>query len=146
MKFFLLLLPLLAFFLPAPFAGEPPAFAAIRAADEQRRAATIATDVDQLSQLLSDDLHYAHADGRVQTKNAFLTAVRRSSVKYLSAENDDLALQVIAPGAVSMHGRTTLIAETDGQRVRYALRFLAIWRQESGAWRLLAYQSARLTP
>jgi ketosteroid isomerase-like protein len=48
---------------------------------------------------------------------------------------DDVAL---------MSGRARLRASAGGVKVAFALRFLAVWRRESGAWRLFAYQSARL--
>ena len=133
----LFLLPLFAL---AASAGEPPAFAAVRAADEERIAATIARDTERLSAVLSQDLHYANADGRVQTKVEFLAAVRESSARYLSVEPRDVKL-LAADGAVTMSGRAHILAEDQGQRVRLVLQFLAVWRDENGHWRLLAYQS-----
>jgi ketosteroid isomerase-like protein len=125
-------------------AAEPDDFAAVRTADEARLAATIAGDTLKLAQLLSDELFYAHSDGRVQTKAQFIAAVAGNRIKYLSVTPHDLTLQTIAPGAVAMNGRAHLVVRADGQPLEFTLRFLAVWRQESGQWRLLAYQSSQL--
>lgn len=124
--------------------AEPAEFAAVERADRARIAATIAGDVTALGQLLSDDLHYAHSDGRVQTKAEFLAAVGANRIRYLSFDPHDVKLQSIAPGAVTMNGRARIVVEAGGQRLEFTLRFLAVWRAESGQWRLLAYQSSQL--
>ncbi|ACB74803.1 nuclear transport factor 2 family protein [Opitutus terrae] len=119
-------------------------FAAVTAADRARIAATIAGDTLKLAELLSDDLRYAHADGRVQTKAQFISAVASNKVQYLSFTPEDVALQAIAPGVVAMQGGARLAARAEGQRHEFTLRFLAVWRQENDRWRLVAYQSAQL--
>ncbi len=130
----------------ATHAADDDDFAAVRAADADRIAATIAGDVAQLGELLSADLRYAHSDGRVQTKSQFLAAVATNPVKYLSVVPRDVELQTIASGAVTMTGRAEVLAQTKTDRVKFALRFLAVWRHESGRWRLAAYQSSQLLP
>lgn len=134
----LFLLPLLTF---AALADESPAFVAVRAADQERIAATIARDTDRLAAVLSQDLHYTNADGRVQTKPQFLAAVRESSARYLAVEPRDVKLLSVDDGAVTMTGRAHILADDQGRRVQLVLQFLAVWREENGHWRLLAYQS-----
>ncbi|HYD83413.1 MAG TPA: nuclear transport factor 2 family protein, partial [Opitutus sp.] len=87
---------------------------------------------------------YAHSDGRVQTKDELLTAVAKNPVSYLSVVPHDVAFQTLAPGAVAMTGRTEIIAQAGRERTRFALRFLSVWREEAGRWRLAAYQSSQL--
>lgn len=145
MNRFLRLLPLLALLAStAGFAGEDDAFAAVRQADERRIAATLAGDAGRLADFLSAELHYAHSDGRVQNKEQFLAAVSGNKVRYLSFVPHDVKFQSIASGAVAMNGRARLAAEAGGRRVEFTLRFLAVWREESGQWRLLSYQSSQL--
>lgn len=127
-------------------AAEDADFAAVRRADEERIAATIAGDATKLSQLLSEQLRYAHADGRIQGKIQFVAAASGNTTKYLSVVPRDVEFQQIAAGAVAMSGQAHLVVVVSGSRVEFDLRFLAIWREEAGQWRLLAYQSARLDP
>lgn len=131
--------------LAAPlFASEEEAFAAVRRADQQRIVATIASDAKKLGDLLSDDLVYGHADGRVQTKSQLITAVTTSNIRYLSVVPSDVHFQLIAPGAVAMSGRAKLTVQLPDHRLESPIRFLAVWHDEQGKWRLVAYQSIQL--
>lgn len=121
--------------------AEPDEFAAVRAADAERITATIARDTSSLTALLADDLTYTNADGRVQTKSQYLASVAESEARYLAVHPRTVQLQLLAPGAVLMTGRSDILAESNGQRLRFSLRFLAAWRLESGRWRLASYQS-----
>jgi ketosteroid isomerase-like protein len=118
----------------------------VRAADAQRLAATISGDTGRLERLLSDDLRYAHSDGRVQTKRQFIAAVASSRIKYLAITPESVEWQPVNPGAWCESGRARLVALADGRRAEFTLRFLAVWRQETGGWRLLSYQSSQLAP
>ena len=128
----------------ALFTPEPEQFKAVRSADEQRIAATIAGAIDTLESLLSDELRYANADGRVQTKAEFLAATRANTIKFLNVSSREVSFQVIATNAVAMSGVTRVSARVNQQPVELRLRFLAVWREESGHWKLLAYQSSQL--
>lgn len=131
----------------AVVAGAPSDdVSAVRAAEAQRLVATIAADTTALAPLLSEDLRYAYSDGREQTKREFLAAVASNRVKYLSITPDQVEIQPIAPGAMAVHGRAKFAAIADGRRTEFTLRFLAVWRSESGLWRLFAYQSSQLSP
>jgi hypothetical protein len=125
-------------------AGDQEDFAAVRQADEQRIAATIAGDSEKLSALLSEHLRYSNSDGRVQTKAQFIEAAARSKIKYLSVQRHNVEATPIALGAVTLSGDAHVIVTSSGQRIEFDVHFLSVWRQESGKWRLLAYQSSSL--
>jgi ketosteroid isomerase-like protein len=116
----------------------------VRAADTARVMATIAGQTDRLAPLLSDALSYGHADGRVQTKAEFLAAVKSARVKYEAYDYDDVKVTRATDDVALMTGRAKLRASGGGVRVEFSLKFLSVWRRESGAWRLFAYQSTRL--
>lgn len=118
--------------------------AAVRSADERRIQATISGRAEDLRELLSDELVYAQADGRVQTKAQLVAALPSSQLKYLSVEPSEEVFQSIAPHAATLSGRARLVVDASGRKLSFTLRFLAVWREESGHWRLLAYQSAQL--
>lgn len=116
----------------------------VRAADTARVRATLQADTDRLAQLLSDNLTYGHLDGRVQTKEEFITAVKTGRVKYEAYDYDEVQVSRATDDVAIMTGRARLRASAGTVHVEFALRFLSIWRREDGAWRLLAYQSTRL--
>jgi ketosteroid isomerase-like protein len=116
----------------------------VRAADAQRVMATIAGDADRVANLLSDDLRYGHADGRVQTKDEFLAAVRSSRMRYEAYDYEEMQIDRASDDIAVITGRASLRVRTAEQHLAFRLRFLAVWRHEAGNWRLLAYQSAQL--
>ncbi|MDB6167910.1 MAG: hypothetical protein JWM88_774 [Verrucomicrobia bacterium] len=118
----------------------------VRAADTARVMATISGKTDRLAPLLSEALTYAHADGRVQSKAEFLNAVKLGRIKYEAYDYDDVKVTRVTEDVATMTGKAHLRASVGDVRVEFALKFLSVWRREDGAWRLFAYQSARLPP
>jgi len=114
---------------------------------EQRRIHAIMTrDAVELRELLSDDLYYAHADGRVQNKAQLLAALSSPDLNHLSVEPERVKYQSIADGAGIVTGQAKIVVETNGRRVVFTLQYLAVWRNEGGQWRLVAYQSSQPSP
>jgi len=116
----------------------------VRSADAARVLATLRGDADRLTRLLSDNLTYGHLDGRVQSKPAFLAAVRTKELKYEAYDYQETKITPVSDDIAIMSGRTHLKASSGTQRVEFAIRFLAVWRREDGVWHLLAYQSTKL--
>ncbi len=116
----------------------------VRAADATRVLSTLRGDADRLAQLLSDGLTYGHLDGRVQSKPALLAAVRSKDLTYEASDYLELRITPVSDDVAIMSGRTHLKASAGAVHVDYAIRFLAVWRRESGTWRLFAYQSTKL--
>ena len=116
----------------------------VRAADTARVLSTLRGDADRLSRLLSDSLVYNHADGRMQTKEVLLAAVRLNKIKYDAYDYLETKITRVSDDVAIISGRAHLKASTPTERVDFDIRFLAVWRREDGAWRLFAYQSTRL--
>lgn len=125
----------------AGFATAAPADE-VRAADTARVMATIAGDTNRLAPLLSDALSYGHSNGRAQTKEEFLEAVRSNRVRYEAYDYEETQITPVAPDLALMTGTARLRATAGTERVAFRLRFLSVWRRESGNWQLRAYQSA----
>ena len=116
---------------------------AVRAVESQRVRAMIASDVPTLDGLLSDDLTYTHADGRVQRKVELLAALHSGAMKYLGMEHEDV--RVVAYGdAVVLTGRSRLTVQSgDGREMIFPVRFTLVYVNEGGQWRMVAWQSTR---
>lgn len=117
----------------------------VRVADTARVLSTLRGDADRLARLLSDNLTYGHADGRVQTKEVFLAAVRTNKIKYDAYDYLETKISRVSDDLATMTGRAHLKASAGKEHVEFAVRFLAVWRREEGVWRLFAYQSTRLS-
>jgi len=126
--------------MPAP--DERPA--AIEVADDRRIAALVATDTATLAPLLSADLRYIHSNGTVDDKASFLDLVGTGRTRYGSYEPVGRTVSFAAPGIALETGTARLRVENAEGAKDLTLAFLAVWRWERGAWRFLAWQSARL--
>ena len=139
-------LPLLLFILPlfwsfaTGFAAEPAD--RILAVDEQRVQAMIRSDVQGLAKLLSDSLSYGHSDGRVQSKQQLLSALASNRIQYLSYRYSERNVLMLGD-ARGLTGTAAIRVSSQGAPLEFSIRFLAVYVQEDGAWRLAAYQSTQ---
>jgi hypothetical protein len=123
--------------------GLEQMIAAARAADDERLAATKAGDPARLDAIFSGDLRYAHSSGKVDTKASYVKSLVSRSTVYESFDYQERNFKVAGPGVVVMSGRVVIHSSNDGQPVVLDLNFLAVWREENGRWRFLAWQSCR---
>lgn len=142
MKSLLILLALAA----QAFAQASSPLAAVQSADDARVAAMKSPNRETLAALFSDELHYAHSSGSVDTKGSFLDALTSGKTKYLGIDYEKREFTFPAPGIALMTGRARLRVATAESSMDSVLSFLAVWREEQGQWRFLAWQSCKLPP
>lgn len=118
--------------------------AALKAVDDARVAAFTKADRAALQEIFSDDLSYAHSTGVLDSKGAFIDLISSGKTKYLAYEYVDRKFTFPAPGIALMTGKARVKAETATGQMDSTLSFLAVWREEGGKWKFLAWQSARL--
>lgn len=119
---------------------------AVRAADDARIAATLAADRAELESLYSDELHYGHSNGKADTKASQIAALTSRRIVYESFKYKERTFLPAAPGVVLMRGRVLVQASSNGQNAELDLTYLAVWREEKGKWRFLAWQSCKTLP
>jgi ketosteroid isomerase-like protein len=149
MKFLLRLLPLCTLLVVALRAADSEKLiAAVRAADDERIAATMAADAPRLAAIYSDTLHYAHSSGRIDTKASQIQGITTGGNKYERIEHLERTFVPAGPGIVLMQGRTLMHMRNlaTGEKVINDLNYLAVWREEHGRWRFLAWQSCKNPP
>lgn len=129
-----------------PLRAETPAAtaAALIAADDARIAAMRQPDRASLESVFSDDLRYAHSNGVVDTKASFIEILTTGKTKYLGYDHVERQFTFPAPGIALMSGKARIQAESAKGKMDSVLSYLAVWREENGAWRFLAWQSCRL--
>jgi hypothetical protein len=142
-----LLLPLLVLAVSLRAAESSPAIiAAVTAADDERVSATIAKDRARLDAVFSDDLHYSHSNGSLDTKASYVDSIAAGRSVYEKFDYQKRIFTPVAPGIVLMTGRALILSRNAGGPVNLDLNFLAVWREEKGHWRFLAWQSCRNPP
>lgn len=125
---------------------ETVQLAALRAADDERVAAVLAADRTRLEAIISDDLYYAHSNGTIDTKASFIESLTSRRSVYKSVEYTQHRFIPAGPGVVVMAGRALIRAGGPDRQNLLDLNFLAVWREERGKWRFLAWQSCRNAP
>ncbi|KAB2645175.1 MAG: nuclear transport factor 2 family protein [Verrucomicrobiota bacterium] len=123
---------------------DPQTLAALQAADDERVSATIAADPARVGAIFSDEFRYAHSSGKVDNKESYTKALTNKSLKYLSVKYEERTFKLVAPTIALMSGRAAFVSENDGKPTNLYLGFLAVYRNEEGHWRFLAWQSCRL--
>ena len=116
----------------------------LKSADAARVAAMKSPTADALNAIFSDDLRYAHSNGIVDTKASFLDVLTTGKTKYVGYDYDEQKFSFPAPGIALMTGKAHVKAVTAAGEMDAVLGFLAVWREENGKWRFLAWQSAKL--
>ncbi len=146
MKNLFRLLPCFAFALVALHAADDKRIASVRAADAERVAAVKAGDGARLDAIFSNDLRYAHSSGHVDTKASYMKALTSHATVYETYDYKEQDFVPVAPGIVLMTGRVLIHSRNASGVNDLDLNFLAVWREENGKWRFLAWQSCKNPP
>lgn len=126
--------------------GDEAVIAAVRAADDERVAATLAADPARLDAIFSDQLHYAHSNGKIDTKKSYVESLVTRSTVYVGYDYKQRDFVVAAPGIALMTARVIIKAGSATSQNTNDLNILAVWRKEGGQWRFLAWQSCKNPP
>lgn len=120
--------------------------AALITADDTRVSAMTTADKEKLETLLSEELHYAHSNGLVETKAEFIAAVTSGKLNYQGIDYQERKFTFPAPGVAMMTGRARVQAVSAKGPMDAVMAYLAVWRKEGGEWKFLAWQSCKLPP
>jgi ketosteroid isomerase-like protein len=124
-------------------AVEADSFAAVRAVDDERVAATVAADKVRLDRIYSDALRYAHANGKIDDKAQHIAALADKKTSHDRFDYQVREFRSAGPGVVLMSGRLLIHTTSAKGKSVNDVNFLAVWREESGRWRLLDWQAAK---
>jgi hypothetical protein len=122
--------------------AEPPVIAALRA-DKARIAAMVAGNADALGQLMSDQLRFVHSDGRVESKADYVRNLMAGDTAYADAKTSEVETMQVSPDVVVVLGVQEMRKRLGPTWSDIKLRYLAVWRNEFGVWKMIAWQSAR---
>lgn len=127
-------------------AAEDPKVTALTAVDDARVAAMLKPSKAALDTVLSDDLRYAHSNGKVDTKASLTGSLLGGEAKYVSYKYSERTFKFPAPDVALMAGRLEVQAVVDGVSMTTGISYLAVWRLEKGQWKFLAWQSCKIPP
>jgi ketosteroid isomerase-like protein len=117
----------------------------IHEVEERRVKAFLDNDAAALGEIFSDDLTYAHSDGRIDTKEKFLAALKGGVLRYRSITRDDERIRLYGATAV-VNGATTVRLTFKGARRTLRLRYTGVYVMQSERWQMVAWQTTPLPP
>jgi hypothetical protein len=103
----------------------------------------MAGDGQALAKVFSDALVFAHSDGRVEGKSEYVRNLMAGDTAYADARTSEVQTLEPAAGVVVLIGQQDMRKRLGPAWSVITLRFLSVWRNESGTWRMVAWQSAR---
>jgi ketosteroid isomerase-like protein len=120
----------------------------VRVMERKRAAAMVDADVDAIADLLDDRLIYCHSSGVVDTRESYLSELRKAEYTYHSVELDTIDHQIVERNQVIVNSVMTvsMTVRSSGQTVSRQIRATSIWVRaaESPGWRLLVSHSTNL--
>ncbi len=141
-KSFSALLAVVMLLSSALLAAEP-AVDAVMKADRARLQAMMAGDGAALGKVLSGALVFGHSDGRIETKADYVKNLMAGDTAYTDANVTNLNTMQPTADVVVIHGRQKMKKKLGSSWSDLDLRFMAVWRNEDGTWRMVAWQSLR---
>ncbi len=126
---------------PGVRAADAPAIEA----DRTRFEAQVKADVATLEKLLAPELTYVHSSGVLDSKDAYIGAIKSGKTKYKSIVPEEVSERTF--GAVSIvNGKATVVLVSDGKDREIILRYTDVWVKRDGRWQMVSWQSTRLNP
>lgn len=125
--------------LPNP--GAAPEIDDVLALDDDRLRAMLSGDTPRLEDLLHPALTYTHSDGRTDSRETYLVALRSGALRYHRCERESASV-ALRDGVAMMEGRLRLYAYDKAQEKGILIHYLAVWwRSPSRVWQLRAWAS-----
>lgn len=119
--------------------------AEILAAEDRRRAALVASDMEALAALMEDDLVHVHTTGAVQTK-AQLLHHAGEFLRFYAVERGPLTIRDIGPDAAVMTGAmvNTVGKRGTDEKIEVHSFVTQVWVKREGQWRARSFQATRM--
>ena len=112
--------------------------------ENERIQGLVHNDFAALDQIMSDDLIYTHSTGVAETKAEYLGQLKSGQLKYQSMEHEGVVVRVYGDTAI-LTGRTKVKSVSRGQEFNNDLRFLIVYVKQRGRWRMVSWQSTRIS-
>lgn len=112
-------------------------------ADDRRFDAMRKEDWAALDAVLAEDLTYVHSSARLETKAEHVANLKARKPQYRGVTPRDRKVRM--NGDIGLvNGIADIHVDNAGKESRFTVRYLAVYSNSGGAWRLCAWQSTRV--
>jgi ketosteroid isomerase-like protein len=126
-------------------AGVRAADAPAIEADRARFEAQVKADVATLEKLLAPELTYVHSSGVLDSKDAYIGAIKSGKTKYKSIVPEEVTARTFGDVTI-VNGKATIDLVSDGQDRHLVLRYTDVWVKRGGKLQMVSWHSTRLNP
>jgi hypothetical protein len=133
----------LLYWTPATPHSDPTAIDAVRRTDQARLTAMMAGDGAALGRVFSDEVIFTHSDGRVEAKADYIKNLTAGETAYKDVKTSNVQAKQIAADVIVLTGGQEMKKKLGPAWSEISLRFMSVWRNEGGIWRMVAWQSMR---
>jgi len=128
---------------PAGPKTDAAAIADVLRLDADRLKAMGAGDGVALAKILSDEVVFIHSDGRSESKADYVRNLTAGDTAYSDLKTADVNARQIAVDVIVLAGAQEMKKKLGPTWSEIKLRFISVWRNEGGTWRMVAWQSMR---
>ena len=114
------------------------------AAVDRLMAAMVTADENILRSMLTDELVYAHSNGKVQSKSDLLEEIMNGERRFMRIETLDQTIQMAENAAVVQHIFKAETKYRNGDLGSLHVNVIQVWQLKNGDWKLLARQGYKL--
>ena len=93
--------------------------------------------------VFSDDVTFVHSDGRAEGKTDYIKAMTAGDTSYEGVKTAKVEAKQVTPDVIVLIGAQEMRKKLGPDWSGIKLRFMSVWRNESGTWRMIAWQSLR---
>ena len=115
----------------------------VRATQTARFQAMLIADVAALTDVLADDLVYAHTTGTIDSKSSMIENIGSGAVDYEQIEATDSRIRLFSDVAV-VTGSANLRVSVGDQVHQVFIRFIEVYAFRDDQWQLVSWQSTRV--
>jgi hypothetical protein len=115
----------------------------IIALDKERMQAMADKNVARLNELLCKNLIYTHSSARMDTKESLIGAMESGATVYTSVVPSKVVAQDLGD-AVVLTGEAQISVVSKAGPNSFGVRFVDIYQNQNGAWRMVTWQSTKL--
>ena len=115
----------------------------VLAAEDARFAAMVAADAGEMRRWFADDLVYVHSTGQVESRDQLVGSITSGRTRYVAVTPAERQVVPLGAAAAAVRGRARFQVTTAGNALDLQIRYLAVYGNEDGIWRLRSWQSLR---
>jgi len=116
----------------------------VAAAVDRLMTGMVTADENIIKSMLTDELVYAHSNGRVQDKSDFIDEIINGERRFLRIETLNQTIQMAENAAVVQHIFAAETKNIDGEPGSLNVNVIQVWQLKNGEWKLLARQGYKL--